>query len=80
MTPEQEERLVGAFEKIAAIMEKRYEYECPIVAEAEEGSAEIFVRGEGAPEPATKEEYGALEERPGRFQNLIKTARRETSG
>ena len=77
MTPELFERFVVALESIADTIRQRYDRDYPPDQPAPE--AEIFVRGERASEPETKEAYDSLEERPGRFQNLIEAARRTSS-
>lgn len=81
MMPEQEERLVKAFEAIAtglegiaATMEKRLNYECP--PERERRDAEVFKVGEQEEnQPQTPDEYKGYQGKgPGRFEALFKTS------
>jgi hypothetical protein len=72
MTPELFERFVVAVESIADTMRKRFDLDHPPYTEPEE--AEVFVRGERAPEPESKAEYNSLSPGPGRFESLIKAA------
>lgn len=77
MTPEQEERLVSAFESIAASLAKRLELDHPPVTEAP--PAEVYNIHDDRPQPETKEDYAAHEGTEGRFATLLKNAKRENS-
>jgi len=77
MNPELLERFVIAVESIADTMRKRFDLDHPPETPTQE--AEIFVRGERAPEPETKEAYDSLSPGPGRFESLIQAARREAA-
>ena len=76
MTPD--DRLAAAFERIAAVMERRVELEYPPVAEP--SPAEVYNRHDAQEEPQSKEEYDAFESGEGRFQRLIAQATKTAKG
>lgn len=77
MTPEQEERLVTAFESIALSLSKRLTIDHPEPVEAP--PAEVYNIHDDRPQPETKEEYDDHEGGEGRFASILKNAQRTNS-